>query len=186
MASNNSNETREKTKATRILIPRPVIQSSALNFKANEIARLSLRPTFFFSLSLFLFSLSVRRIDESSEQFVLLAGGKKSRRADSSIYLRRFVRNADTCIPVEELLVRVDKRIGLRVILAFPILLRSKNFKLKFFSFLFSLIYVLLVELDIQQSGRKCFIFLRCGRIESEVRIFRIFGKENITVENDG
>lgn len=89
LASNNSNETREKTKATRILIPRPVIQSSALNFKANEIARLSLRPTFFFSLSslsLFLFPLSVRRIDESSEQFVLLAGEKKSRRADSSIY----------------------------------------------------------------------------------------------------
>lgn len=50
LASNNSNETREKTK-TRILIPRLVIQS-ALNFKANEIARLSLRPTFFFSLSL--------------------------------------------------------------------------------------------------------------------------------------
>lgn len=170
MASNNSNETREKTKATRILIPRPVIQSSALNFKANEIARLSLRPTFFSSLSL---SLSVPTFRSSNRRIfgtICIARWWKEVSQGGFFdlsYLRRFVRNADTCIPVEELLVRVDKRIGLRVILAFPILLRSKNFKLEFFSFLFSLIYVLLVELDIQQSERKCFIFLRCERIET-------------------
>lgn len=169
MASNNSNETREKTK-TRILIPRPVIQSSALNFKANEIARLSLRPTFFSSLSL---SLSVPTFRSSNRRIfgtICIARWWKEVSQGGFFdlsYFRRFVRNADTCIPVEELLVRVDKRIGLRVILAFPILLRSKNFKLEFFSFLFSLIYVLLVELDIQQSGRKCFIFLRCERIET-------------------
>lgn len=172
MASNNSNETREKTK-TRILIPRPVIQSSALNFKANEIARLSLRPTFFFSLSSLSLSLSVPTFRSSNRRIfgtICIARWWKEVSQGGFFdlsYFRRFVRNADTCIPVEELLVRVDKRIGLRVILAFPILLRSKNFKLEFFSFLFSLIYVLLVELDIQQSGRKCFIFLRCGRIET-------------------
>lgn len=91
------------------------IQSSALNFKANEISLVSrCDPTFFFSLSLSLSPLSVRRINESLEQLVSLVGGKKSRWAGPSIYLsyfRRFVRNADTCIPVEELLIRVDKRI---------------------------------------------------------------------------
>lgn len=175
MASNNSNETREKTKATRILIPRPVIQSSALNFKANEIARLSLRPTFFSSLSL---SLSVPTFRSSNRRIfgtICIARWWKEVSQGGFFdlsYFRRFVRNADTCIPVKELLVRVDKRIGLRVILRKRCFFDPSSFeklhkKLEFFSFLFSLIYVLLVELDIQQSGRKCFIFLRCGRIET-------------------